>query len=102
MDTKEKIEFYKEWVIDSGSESLAQARSTLEKAVIELKRFEDRYKESDTLNDKADQLNWALNHLVSNIISNCRIDMIASAQAKLNEVSAMEKMINKEISNDKV
>ena len=71
-------------------EALAQARSTLERALRELDRYTSRFEEAESLRDKADVMNWTLNELACNITPNLRLDLIASAQAELVRADTME------------
>lgn len=59
------------------------ARSTLEHALRELDRFAERFDEAASNAEKAQVMNWALNHLACNITPNLRLDLIANAQAEL-------------------
>lgn len=70
-----------------GEEALANAIAALERAKIELERYASRYAEGETPADKAQALNWAINHLAANILPNLRIDLIADAQARLAKVA---------------
>jgi transcription initiation factor TFIIIB Brf1 subunit/transcription initiation factor TFIIB len=70
-------------------EALAQARSTLERALRELDRYTSRFEEAESLRDKADVMNWTLNELACNITPNLRLDLIASAQAELVRADTM-------------
>ncbi len=63
-------------------DAFGTARNTLEAAIRELDRYAGRLEEAQTPSDKADIMNWALNHLACNITPNLRLDMIASAQAQ--------------------
>ena len=71
-----------------GREALAYARATMERALTELDHFIARYEEVDGLKDKANVLNWALNHLATYVPSNVRLDLIAGAQAELMRADA--------------
>lgn len=72
-------------------EALAQARSTLERALRELDRYTSRFEEAESLRDKVDVMNWTLNELACNITPNLRLDLIASAQAELVRADTMAK-----------
>ena len=64
-------------------EALAQARSTLERALRELDRYTNRFEEAESLREKADVMNWTLNELACNITPNLRLDLIASARRRV-------------------
>lgn len=78
---------------ERGAQALDNARRTLVRALNELDRFIDRYNDTDELRDKADALNWALNHLTVFVPSNVRLDMLASAQAELTCAATRAEMI---------
>ena len=71
-----------------GREALTNARATIERALAELDHYIARYEEVDGLKDKADVLNWTLNHLATYIPNNVRLDLIAGAQAELMRADA--------------
>ena len=81
----------RDYLIDAAQrnarEALAQARSTLERALRELDRYTSRFEEAESLRDKADVMNWTLNELACNITPNLRLDLIANAQAELASVA---------------
>jgi phage shock protein A len=71
-------------------EALAQARATLERALRELDGYTSRFEQAESMRDKADVMNWALNALACGITPNLRLDLIASAQAELVRADTME------------
>jgi len=77
------VEYQATYATQNGRESLANARSTLERALAELDLYIARYDEVEGLEDKANVLNWALSHLAVYVPNNVRLDMIAKAQADL-------------------
>lgn len=82
-------EFQAQHAERSAREALAQARSTLERALRELDRYTNRFEEAESLRDKANVMNWALNELACNITPNLRLDLIAGAQAELVRADTM-------------
>ena len=72
----------------SGRDALANARATMQRALEELDRYIERYDEAEQLKDKANVLNWTLNHLATYVPNNVRLDMIAGAQAELIRATA--------------
>ena len=76
--------------VRAGDEAIATMRGTLERALREVNRYADRFTEEANLGKKADILNWLLNEATTGIINNLRLDLVASAQAKLT-VSAAER-----------
>jgi hypothetical protein len=67
----------------AGLKALLHAQTILEANMHELDRYIEQFKEASTPKDKAAVLNWSLNHMVSNITPNLRLDLIANAQAEL-------------------
>ncbi len=82
-------EFQAHYAETSGRDALANARATMQRALEELDRYTTRYNEAESLKDKANDLNWTLSHLASNITPNLRLDLIASAQAELVRADTM-------------
>ena len=74
-----------EWLAEStennAREVLNHARSTLVRALQELDAYIKAFDAAETPAQKAEVLNWTLNHLATYIAPNLRLDMIASAQA---------------------
>ena len=85
-----KIEanYIAEYAEASGRDALANARATMQRALEELDRYIARYDEVEQLKDKANVLNWTLNHLATYVPNNVRLDMIAGAQAELIRAAA--------------
>ena len=67
--------------------ALLTARSTLERSLRELDHYIERLDTAETLQDKSQVMNWALNALACNITPNLRLDLIANAQAELASVA---------------
>ena len=76
--------------VRAGEEAIATVRDALERALPEVNRYADRYAEEANLAKKADILNWLLNEATTGILNNLRLDLVASALAKL-AVSAAER-----------
>jgi hypothetical protein len=68
-------------------DALLNARSTLERSLRELDHYIERLDTAETLQDKSQVMNWALNALACNITPNLRLDLIASAQAELASIA---------------
>jgi hypothetical protein len=68
-------------------DALLTARSTLERSLRELDHYIERLDTAETLQDKSQVMNWALNALACNITPNLRLDLIANAQAELASVA---------------
>lgn len=83
-----QAEYEIEYATSNGRAALANARATLDRAMAELDHYITRFDEADGLRNKADVLNWALNHLATYIPSNVRLDVIATAQTELIRANA--------------
>ena len=68
-------------------DALLTARSTLERSLRELDHYIERLDTAETLQDRSQVMNWALNALACNITPNLRLDLIANAQAELASVA---------------
>lgn len=76
-------------------EALELTLRRLKEATKEIERYRDRYLEEDNLARQAAVVNWTVNHLVSNIQPNLRIDTLASAQAGLLAAAAEQTMLKR-------
>jgi hypothetical protein len=84
---KTQDQYFSEHAQQRGRDALTQARACLERALRDLDHFDARFEQADSLRDKADVMNWTLNHL-ANIMPNLRLDLIAGAQAELAQAHA--------------
>ncbi len=73
----------------SARDALSNARAVLEKALAELDHYITRYEDADGLTNKADIVNWTINHLTTYIAMNVRLDTLAGAQAALARANAL-------------
>ena len=80
---KTKHEFVSEMTRKNARESLMNARNTLERALQEMDSYVAQFDGAATDGDRAKILNWTINHLVSSIQPNLRIDMLADRQSEL-------------------
>jgi hypothetical protein len=69
-------------------EALDSARTVLERTLIELDRTIARYEKAESLKDKADVINWTINHLTMYTPGNLRLGLLANAQAALARAEA--------------
>ncbi len=84
-----QADYIADYAETQGREALTNARATLERGLAELDRYIAQYEEVDGLKDKANVLNWTLNHLATYVASNVRLDLFASAQAQLMRADAL-------------
>ena len=73
-----------EMAINAGRDIINGAIDTLQRAVKEL-QYHLRDFDNDTIDatGKAKRLNWCMTHLTSNVLGNCRLDLMADAQARI-------------------
>lgn len=64
-------------------ERLQDAIKTLDRAKEDLVRCLENFNDDETDRERARQVNYAINYLVSNIQPNVRIDLLAHSQAEL-------------------
>jgi hypothetical protein len=64
-------------------QQMQEAINHLQRTHYEMDRYLERMEEASTDRERAQILNWSINHLVCNIMSNLRIDLLANSQAAL-------------------
>ena len=80
---KTEHEFIADMTRKNARESLMNARETLERALQEMDSYVAQFDDAATDGDRAKVLNWTINHLVSSIQPNLRIDLLADSQSEL-------------------
>jgi hypothetical protein len=66
-------------------QQMQEAINHLQRTHYEMDRYLERMEEAATDRERAQILNWSINHLVCNIMPNLRIDLLANSQAALAE-----------------
>lgn len=64
-------------------QQMQDAINHLQRTHYEMDRYLERMEEAATHRERAQILNWSINHLVCNIMPNLRIDLLANSQAAL-------------------
>jgi hypothetical protein len=64
-------------------QQMQEAINHLQRNHYEMDRYLERMEEAATDRERAQILNWSINHLVCNIMPNLRIDLLANSQAAL-------------------
>jgi hypothetical protein len=64
-------------------QQMQEAINHLQRTHYEMDRYLERMEEAATDRERAQMLNWSINHLVCNIMPNLRIDLLANSQAAL-------------------
>ena len=86
---KTEHEFIADMTRKNARESLINARKILERALQEMDSYVAQFDDATTDGDRAKVLNWTINHLVSSIQPNLRIDMLANHQCELAQRGSM-------------
>ena len=74
--------------VRDGEEAIATVHGALERALREVNLYAGSYAESSDPAYKAEVLSWTINFLTTGVLNNCRLDSLASAQAKLAVIAA--------------
>ena len=85
-----EADYYARQADSDARDALTNARATMQRALSELENYIDRYDNAEQLKEKADIINWTLNHLATYVPNNVRLDVIASSQARLMRADAMK------------
>ena len=64
-------------------QQMQEAINHLQRTHFEMDCYLERMEEAATDRERAQILNWSINHLVCNIMPNLRIDLLANSQAAL-------------------
>lgn len=64
-------------------QKMQEAINYLQRTHYEMDRYLERMEEAATDRERAQILNWSINHLVCNIMPNLHIDLLANSQAAL-------------------
>lgn len=76
-------EYEANYIRRTAQERLQHSINILQGTMYEMELYLERLEQAQTDAERADLLNWAINHLVSNIMPNVRIDLLAHSQAEL-------------------
>lgn len=68
---------------EKADERLQDAVNVLQRSMNEIQRYRERMHEAATDKERAQVVNWAVNYLVSSIMPNLRVDLLADSQAEL-------------------
>jgi hypothetical protein len=73
-----------EMALEAGRDAINGAIDTLQRAVKELRyHLQDFNNDTIDATGKAKRVNWCMTHLTSNVLGNCRLDLMADAQARI-------------------
>ncbi len=77
------------YAVENADNHLNVVRLTLMRALEEVGKYQRSFTDEADLSKKADVLNWTINYLVTGILPNLRIDLLANAQAGLKTIASI-------------
>jgi hypothetical protein len=77
------------YAVENADNHLNVVRVTLMRALEEVGKYQQSFNAEADLSRKADVLNWTINYLITGILPNLRIDLLASAQAGLKTIASI-------------
>ena len=80
---RELKELQAQQVREIAKERLQSAINSLQRAMYDLEVYSDKFDNASTDYERGKVVNYAINHLYSNIQPNLRIDLLADSQAEL-------------------
>ena len=73
------------YIREKATERLEDAINFLQRSAYDLKLYAEKLEGAEDDRQRAQVMNWAINHLVCNILPNIRIDLLANSQAELSK-----------------
>ena len=73
---------------EKAQERLQAAINQLQRSMYDMECYADKLAAAENDRERAQAMNWAINHLVCNIQPNLRIDLLAQSQAELAVLAA--------------
>jgi len=77
------------YAIETADHHLNVSRLVLMRALEEINKYQRSFTDETDPARKAEVLNWTINYLVTGILPNLRVDLLASAQANLKAVATL-------------
>jgi len=77
------------YAVENADNQLNVVRLTLMRALEEVGNYQRNFTEEADLSRKADVLNWTINYLITGILPNLRIDLLATSQASLKTIASI-------------
>lgn len=71
---------------------LDDAIDVLTRATRDMALYKARIQAEDDLRAQAENLNWAIQHLATNVLGNLRLDRMATAQARFSALYVMQQV----------
>lgn len=76
------------YVREKARERLQAAINQLQRSMYDMECYAEKLAAAENDRERAQAMNWAINHLVCNIQTNFRIDLLAHSQAELTVLAA--------------
>jgi hypothetical protein len=71
------------YIREKATERLQDAINFLQRSTYDIELYAEKLEGAEDDRQRTHVMNWAINHLVCNILLNLRIDLLANSQAKL-------------------
>ena len=78
------------YAVESADNHLNTTRLSLMRALEEINKYQRTFNDETDPSRRADVLNWTIDYLITGILPNLRIDLLASAQANLKAIAAIQ------------
>jgi uncharacterized UBP type Zn finger protein len=91
MDTNTQAEILAieaNYVREKACDRLQAAINQLQRSMYDMECYAEKLAAAENDRDRAQAMNWAINHLVCNIQPNLRIDLLATSQSELAVLAA--------------
>ena len=76
------------YVREKACDRLQAAINQLQRSMYDMECYAEKLAAAENDRDRAQAMNWAINHLVCNIQPNLRIDLLATSQSELAVLAA--------------
>jgi hypothetical protein len=77
------------YAVENADNHLNVVRLSLMRALEEVGKYQRSFTDEADLSRKADVLNWTINYLITGILPNLRIDLLATSQASLKTIASI-------------
>ncbi len=71
------------YIREKATERLQDTINFLQRSVYDLEQYAEKLEAAEDDRQRALVMNWAISHLICNILPNLRIDLLANSQAEL-------------------
>jgi hypothetical protein len=77
------------YAVENADNLLNVVRLSLMRALEEVGKYQRSFTDEADLSRKADVLNWTINYLITGILPNLRIDLLATSKASLKTIASI-------------